>query len=166
MNIRTKRLSICKATLRDSSFIFELLNSPNWIEFIGDRGINTIEDAEAYIENSLISSYTTLGFGLYKVTLRENGQAVGISGFLKRDYLEHPDLGFATLPEFEGRGYSFEAADALMKFGMQELELKTIYAITSHENLASQNLLAKLGLKAKGIVLPPGEEVELLLYST
>ncbi|MEP5611035.1 MAG: GNAT family N-acetyltransferase [Cyclobacteriaceae bacterium] len=166
MKVQTKRLSIEEATVKDSPFLYELLNSPNWIKHIGDRGIKSIEDATAYVENSLINSYATLGFGLYKVSRRENNEPIGISGFLKRDYLEHPDIGFATLPKHEGKGYSFEAADALMKFGAQEIGLKTIYAITSDENLVSQKLLVKLGLKAIGKVQPPTNEDELLLYST
>lgn len=166
MKLETKRLRIEEATIEDGAFFFKLLNSSNWIRHIGDRGIRTELDALSYIQKSLIDSYARLGFGLYKVILKEADEPIGISGFLKRDYLEHPDIGFATLPEFEGKGYSFEAANALMKFGVQELELKTIFAITSDENLASQKLLVKLGLKSIGKVQPPTEGEELLLYST
>jgi len=165
MNIQTKRLSIKEAILEDSSFIFELLNSPNWIRHIGDRGIKTMEDAAGYIKNSLIDSYATLGFGLYKVALREDDAPIGISGFLKRDYLEHPDIGFATLPKYEGQGYSFEAASALMDYGSNELGLKVVYAITSEGNLGSRKLLSKLGLQEKGTISPSETEKELLLYS-
>ena len=166
MLLQTKRLRIQEATAQDSAFFFKLLNSPNWIKHIGDRGITTEEHALAYIKDSLIDSYVKLGFGLYKVILDETNEAIGISGFLKRDYLDHPDIGFATLPEFEGMGYSFEAAFAIMKFGREELGIETIHAITSSENLASQNLLLKIGLKAKGKILPPDDDKELLLYST
>lgn len=165
MKLQTERLRIEEATVEDDSFFFRLLNSPNWIKHIGDRGIRTKQDALSYIEKSLIDSYTKLGFGLYKVTFKETNEPVGISGFLRRDYLEHPDIGFATLPEFEGRGYSFEAANAVLKFGREELNMKTVYAITSNENLVSQKLLVKIGLEAIGRIQPPNEQ-ELILFST
>jgi RimJ/RimL family protein N-acetyltransferase len=163
--IETKRLLIEEGNLEDSSFIFKLLNSPTWIEFIGDRGIQTIEDAENYIQKSLLASYAKNGFGLYKVSLKVTKEPIGLCGFLQRDYLGSVDIGYAILPAFEGKGYAFEAAKALMDYGMFTLKFKTILAITSQNNTKSQKLLNKIGLLKKGTIKPQGEETEVLLYS-
>lgn len=167
MNIfETERLILKQATLNDSNFFFRLLNSPNWLEFIGDRGIITENDASAYIQKSLIDSYEKWGYGLYKMCLRENEVPIGICGFLKRAYLANVDIGFAVLPEYAGRGYTLEASKAMLEFGKLKLGMNTILAITTKENIKSINLLQKIGLSEVGKVKPNEREEELLLFST
>ncbi len=163
--LETPRLILATVSTKDSAFFLTLLNSPNWILFIGDRGVRSQNEAESYIRESLIKSYDSNGYGLYKVTLRENGTPIGICGFVKRDYLEHADIGFATLPEFEGNGYTFEAAKAMMHYGFMELEFSTILAITSTVNTRSRHLLAKIGLLEIGTIKPAGSNKVLLLFS-
>ena len=94
--LETERLVIAEATMSDSQFIFDLLTSPNWLKYIGDRGIRSIEDASEYIENSLIKSYRDNGFGLYKVVLKQNQIPIGLCGLLKRPVFDHPDIGSYT----------------------------------------------------------------------
>lgn len=163
--LETSRLIIEEAVLEDAPFIFKLLNSPNWIEYIGNRGIKDQDDAKAYIRDSLIGSYRSNGFGLYKVSLKSNESPIGICGLLQRDFLDHPDIGFATLPEFEGQGYTFEAAHAIVDHSIEKMGYSTILAITSPKNIKSQNLLSKLGLtKVDSLVSGNNDEVT-LLYS-
>ena len=48
--IEAQRLILREFTRDDGEFIFEILNSPGWLKYIGSRSINTIEDAVNYIE--------------------------------------------------------------------------------------------------------------------
>ena len=161
--LETPRLLLQEAEVCDTPFFFELLNSPNWLEFIGDRGIRELSDAENYVTNSLIKSYRELGFGLYKMVLRDNRTPIGICGLLQRDYLNHPDIGFAVLPEYERQGYTYEAAKATLEYAQSRLELHTIYAITSPHHTASQRLLGKIGMNHIQTIRP--EKEELFLFS-
>lgn len=101
---------------------------------------------------------------MFKVSLAVDNTPIGICGFVQRDYLEFPDIGFAILPQFEGKGYTYEASLALMEFGKNELKFKTILGITDEENLASQHLLLKLGLKRVKTFFPPNSDNELILF--
>ncbi len=161
----TERLIFTETALSDSTFILELLNSPSWLQFIGDKGVKTEEDAQNYIRNSLLNFYKTNGFGLYKLVLKESREPIGLCGFLKRDYLEKPDIGFALLPEFEGKGLMFEASNALLEYAKSTLDFDEILAIVMPENKRSCQLLVKLGFSRKDLILPPGGKEELLLYS-
>ncbi|AXT20721.1 GNAT family N-acetyltransferase [Flavobacteriaceae bacterium AU392] len=163
--LTTKRLIIKKAELTDSEFFLKLLNSPNWIEFIGDRGVKTVKGATKYIQDSLISSYHKNGYGLYKVCLKDNGTPIGICGFVKRDYLEDVDIGFAMLSEYEGKGFAYEAAKATIEYGNSQLNLTTILAITTRKNNKSRKLLSKVGFLEIGIIKPDKSSVEFLLFS-
>lgn len=156
---------IQEARPEDFPFILELLNSPTWLEFIGDRGVKTEKQAKKYIETSLIQSYKKHGFGLFKVSLKESLIPIGLCGFIQRDYLEHPDIGFAILPEYAGKGFTHEACQVLMKYGKEKLQLSTIYGITTALNLKSRNLLNKIGLEEIGTVRPSGKKQEFILYS-
>lgn len=141
----TTRLHLAKLTLADAPFIFKLVNEPGWIKFIGDRGIRNLEDAENYIINGPQKSYADFGFGLFKVSLLD-GTPIGLCGLLQRDYLEHPDIGFAFMAEFTGQGYALEAATATMQYASDTLGQKTIMATTLPENEKSISLLEKIGL--------------------
>ena len=139
----TDRLTIREATLKDDLFIFNLLNSHTWMEHIGDRNIKNLTDAKQYINNSLISSYRENGFGLFIMEISKSTIPIGLCGFLKREELAHVDIGFAVLPEHAGMGFTFEAANRIIK----ESEFSVIYGITNEGNIGSRKLLEKLGLK-------------------
>ena len=82
---QTERLLLRWLNAGDGTFILELLNEPSWIRYIGDKGVQTIQDARRYIENGPVDMYQRLGFGLYLVELKENGAPIGICGLIKRD---------------------------------------------------------------------------------
>lgn len=163
--IETERLIVGEANIEDFEFFRKLLNSPNWIEFIGDRGVKTDKQAVNYINSSLINSYKENGYGLYKMCLKESSIPIGICGFVKRDYLDNPDIGFAILPEYEGKGYTTEACKATLTYGKSELKLQPILGITTQKNSKSRHLLNKIGLQEVGKIKPTGSKEELLLFS-
>ena len=153
MNItETKRLIICKLELTDASFIVELLNDPDWIRYIGDRGVRTVDDACNYLTNGPMKSYEANGFGLFLVKLKDEGTPVGMCGLIKRVGLEDIDIGYAFLPEARGKGYAYESAAAVLEFGKDVIGLKRIVAITTPDNKNSIHLLEKLGLKFEKMV--------------
>ncbi|MFN0278449.1 MAG: GNAT family N-acetyltransferase [Pyrinomonadaceae bacterium] len=161
--LETERLALRELdSAIDAEFIFELLNTPKFLKYIGDRGVRSADQAREFIENRYLQSYRDHGYGLYTVELKENKNPVGMCGFVKRDTLPDPDLGFAFLPEFEGRGYGFESANAVLQYGRDDLGFKTVLAITSQENDVSVNLLEKLGFNFDRIfTTPEGEDVKL-----
>jgi RimJ/RimL family protein N-acetyltransferase len=163
--VETERLILRWLGVDDAAFILQLMTEPSWLRYIGDKGVKTLQGAEHYIVNGPREMYRHLGFGLYRVELKESGEPVGICGLVKREALEDVDLGFAFLPGFWGKGYAFEAASAAMSYGKQVLGLSRIVAITRQENQPSGKVLEKLGFRFERIVrLEPGGE-ELKLYA-
>ena len=161
----TDRLVLNNLHITDAPFILELVNTPGWLKYIGDRRIKNIRDAENYITNGPMASYAKNGFGLYLITLKETIASIGICGIIKRDTLEHEDIGFALLPQYAGKGYAFEAASAVLEYARSALGLKKIVAITLEANYKSVNLLTKLGLVFQKMIVSPDKE-ELMLFET
>ena len=157
-------LAVRRFNISDDAFIFELLNMPTWKKFIGDRGISTLEDAVNYIVNGPLVSYSQYGYGGWVVMLKDTMQPIGMCGLFKRDYLDGPDLGFAFIPQFEGRGFAFESSMAAINHIKANYDIKALYATTSENNFRSQRLLGRCGFIPHGTVIPTGETEALILY--
>jgi RimJ/RimL family protein N-acetyltransferase len=161
----------------DDAFMLDLLNQPSFIKYIGDRGVRTLEQAREFIESRYRKSYRENGFGLYAVELKPpdaetrepkseiQNPVIGICGFVRRDTLPDADIGFAFLPQFERKGYAFEAARAVMDYGAETLGLGRVLAITTPDNESSGRLLGKLGFKLDGMVMLGSDTEEVKLFS-
>lgn len=161
--LTTERLKLRRFTLEDAPFVVELLNTPLWLKFIGDRNVKTLEDAVEYLQKGILKNYETLGYGFYLVEEKASNQKIGMCGFVNREELPAPDLGFAFLPDYISRGFGSEIAAATLNFGKNDLQLEKISAIVNPENQASNALLKKLGFIFQNKIWF-GEKKELLNY--
>jgi [ribosomal protein S5]-alanine N-acetyltransferase len=162
--LETERLTIRRITIADAPFILQTLNDPGFLANIGDRGVRTIEDAEAYIRDRILASYEANGFGMFRVALKQEDEGIGTAGFVRREGLDGPDLGFAFLEAHTGRGYGYEAASALMAWGRETLGLPPLLAITAPDNSGSAALLRKLGFREEGRITLPAHGGESRLF--
>lgn len=171
----------------DAEFLLELLNTPQYIEYVGDRGVKSITQARTYIEDYFLAAQAENGFGYFTIygvsddgdgdrdgegvinqpagTVAEinDQQPVGLVGLMKRDFLDLPDIGFALLPQFFGLGYAQQGCQQLMLKAHDEYQLPKIQAFTSPENLRSQTFLERLGFELIGDLIGPNDE-KLLMY--
>jgi RimJ/RimL family protein N-acetyltransferase len=138
----TDRLLLESISVNDYELILELVNSEGWLKFIGNRNIHTEAEAIAYIQKIIDS--TSLHYWI--VRLKSDHTGIGTVTFIKRDYLEHHDIGFAFLPAFFGMGYAQEATLAVLNSLIRMNHLPRILATTVPDNVASIKLLKKLGL--------------------
>lgn len=160
----TDRLLIRRMVEDDAPFIFDLLNQPSFLRYIGDRHVRTEEDARAYIRNGPVESYRVNGHGLYTVELKEPRTPVGMCGLLKRPTLADVDIGFAFLPAYWSQGYARESARAVLAHA-EALGLKRIVAITSVDNESSIRLLERLGFVFEGMVKTTEDGADVRLFA-
>ncbi len=160
----TERLIIRPTLESDSKFIFKLLNTPKWVQYIGDRNIRNDEDAKVYIREKMIPQLERLGYSNYTLIRKTDNQKIGTCGLYDREGIEGIDIGYAFLPEYEKKGYAFEASNKLKEAAFKEFDIKIICAITRKDNISSQQLLEKLGLKLIGTITLPNDDEELFLY--
>jgi ribosomal-protein-alanine N-acetyltransferase len=148
--------------------IYRRVNDPQWLRFIGDKQVHDLDGARHYIDSGPRAMYRQFGFGLNLVSLKDDATAIGICGLLQRDSLADPDLGFAFLPEYRGRGYAREAAEAVVHHGFSTLEQARIVALVNSANQASIRLLEKLGFNLDREIKmePNGTPVDLYSIQT
>lgn len=163
--LTTPRLTVRPVTTDDAGFVLELLNEPGFLTNVGDRGLRTLTDAWGYIATApLFDRSGGLGYGV--AVERAGGEPCGLCGLARRDWLDDPDVGYAFIQRFEGRGYATEAAGAALAYGLGRLRLPRVVAITTPDNLASRRVLEKIGMRLEGRVRPPGQDRETCLYVT
>lgn len=143
MMISTKRLDLALINTNDAHFIYRLMNTEGWLQFIGDRKIDGPATARKYIEQLMRKP----DCNYWVVRLQSTNLPIGLISFLKRDYLEFFDIGFAFLPEYTKQGYAYEASEAVLQKIMQTSEHHTVQATTLPENERSIKLLQKLGFR-------------------
>lgn len=163
--ISTDRLILTPMSLADADFILELLNTKEWIENIGQRNVNTIEDAKKYIHEKMILHYEKNGYGNYLMTRKEDDQKIGCISLYNREDVDGVDIGFAMLPKYFGNGYAYEGAKRIKELARDEKKLSCICAFTSKNNVASQQLIKKLGLTYQKTILFGDENEELFYYN-
>ncbi len=165
MILETDRLVLRDLKIGDEPFILELLTSRGFKENIGERGVTDLDGARRYIERAL-AGYDINGFGLWRVEIKATREIVGLCGLVKRDGLEHPDVGYAYLERFWGRGFASEAAGATLAYGRTAAGLPTIVAITTSGNLSSIAVLKKIGMKDAGMIRLPGYDHDSSYFTT
>ncbi len=108
-------------------------------------------------------------YGDRAITLRASGELIGAAGYSPCLHpfgqvglgdappMGHtPELGlfWAISRQHRGQGYAAEAARALIDFAFDEMHLHRIVATTEYENLASQRVMEKLGMRLLRNPLP------------
>ncbi|MBI3727675.1 MAG: GNAT family N-acetyltransferase [Burkholderiales bacterium] len=162
--ITTERLNLRTITTDDAAFYLALVNDPAFIVNIRDKGIRTLEEARTDILNGPMASQEKIGFSLYVMERKEDRQAIGLCGLVKRETLKNVDIGYALLPQFTGQGYAREAAQATVEYANQHLRITKLAGITSPDNHASNKLLQSLGFQFEAVVVLAGESRDTNLY--
>jgi len=158
------RLKLRRLDQTDAPFLLELLNQPSWIEFIGDRDVRTVAQAHEYLARRIDAQFERYGYGMWGVELRQESRLAGLAGLVKRDFLPEPDLGFALLDQYVGKGLAYEAAAAVLPLARAH-GLTRLLAITTPGNHRSIDLLRRLGFELEASQAVPGSSASAQRYS-
>ena len=161
----TDRLRLRWMTADDAPFCLSMWNDPDFIRYVGDRGIRTLDQASEAMKSGMLKLYRDFGYGPYLLTRKEGSPPMGLCGLFKRENLDHPDIGYALLPGYCGHGYALEAAAAVMRHASEQMNLPCLKAIVSPGHSRSIRLLEKLGMRPERPVRMPDEDEDVLLYS-
>ena len=162
--IQTQRLYLRIITEEDSHFLYRLMNTPKWFEYIGDRKVHNEADALQYMEDRMHPDLQVKGFVNHVMIEKTSNQPVGTCSLHDREGVEGLDVGYALLPAFEGKGYATEGARAMIDLAFEVYKQTEISAITNDANKGSWRLLEKIGFKQQGYVQLPDVQEAIRLY--
>ena len=143
--LETERLTLRALNLEDTKAIFGLRANKEVNQYILQREpLKNLSEARAFIDE--IANLIASNKGLFWVLESKNSnELLGTIGLRNFDVQEnYAEIGYEIHPNYQERGYMFEAAEAVLDFGFNKMELKTVEGFTHKNNLASIALLHKL----------------------
>ena len=94
------------------------------------------------------------GFGLWAVEERASGRLIGRIGlFHHPDWTASPydaEVGWTLDRSTWGQGLATEGGSAALRFGFESQQMGKIISIAHRQNVASQRVMEKLGLRREG----------------
>ena len=147
--LETDRLGLRRFTADDYAWLVALYSDAEVMRYGG--GVKTPEQVTAVMRERILDYYdANPGLGVWQTVERASGTPVGFHVLNNIQGESIIQVGYFLLKPAWGRGYATEMARALLRHGFVELGLPHIAAITERENVASQHVLAKIGLQRNG----------------
>ena len=152
--IETKQLILRRIEDSDVEGIFELDSNPLVHKYLGEKPITTKNQAEKIVQ-FIQKQYKELGVGRFVAIEKSSGNFIGWSGLKLNTGIREElngkqnfyDIGYRLIPKFWGKGYATESSIEMLKYGFDKLNIDTIVGAAEVENIASNSVLKKIGLK-------------------
>lgn len=142
--LHTARLMLRPCDMSDLNAIHQLWTEPDVRRFLFDDRQISDEEARSFVEASL-ASFAQYGYGIWLSFEHNRNQIAGFSGLLHSPG-NPPSLIFGTRPQYWGRGYAKEAANSILRYAFEVLELRQVVADVDKANMASIRVLEALGM--------------------
>lgn len=147
----TERLILREILPSDRNALFAIDSDPDVNIYLGNNPVKNIEQTDDLIE-FIRKQYVDNGIGRWAMIEKSTNNFIGWAGLklvreLTNNHINYYDLGYRLNKNYWGKGFATEAAKASLNYGFNTLNLNEIYAIADSENVASKNVIEKVGLK-------------------
>ncbi|MEW7280669.1 GNAT family N-acetyltransferase [Aquimarina sp. 2201CG1-2-11] len=150
IRIETERFIIRNIEEDDVNGMFELDSDPEVHKYIGNEPVKTKEEARQVI-NFIREQYIDNEMGRLAIVDKITNDFIGWTGLKYeqsvRKNLSYYDLGYRIRKKYWGKGIATETARESLKYGFNTLNLKEINGAADVNNIASNKILKKGGLK-------------------
>ena len=149
--IETDRLVMREMIEEDAKELFELDSDPKVHKYLGNKPVKNLEQSIEILKN-VLQQYKDFGIGRWAVIDKKTNDFIGWSGLkfekmLVKDKRDYYDLGYRFKRKYWGKGIASETAIESLKYGFKTMNLKEICAAAQVENIASNKILKKVGMK-------------------
>ncbi|GAD80716.1 GNAT family N-acetyltransferase [Vibrio ezurae] len=149
MILQTNRLRLRPWTPSDFNDFIEMNRHPKVMRFFPSclTPLQSIESARRLSEELQLQ-----GWGMWVVEKRFSKQFVGILGLQQRSaedgILVKPfkEIAWRLHARYWGQGFASEAAEAVLEYAFEHLNIDAVYSLTALVNLPSQRVMQKIGM--------------------
>ena len=149
MILETERLYLREMTQADFSALCKIMQDDETM--YAYEGAYSDDEVQKWLDET-IKRYTSCGFGLWAVVLRETGEMIGQCGLTMQDFdgRQVLEVGYLFQKAFWHNGYAAEAAIACREYAFSELSFIEVFSIIRDTNIASQNVAKRNGMTLCG----------------
>jgi RimJ/RimL family protein N-acetyltransferase len=149
--LETERLILREILLSDAEALFEMESNPNVHKYLWNKPLISIDEVYQYIE-LVRNQYLENNIGRFVVILKETNKLIGWAGLkyntkIVNNKVHFFDIGYRLNEKFWGKGYASEASFAWLDYGFNVMKIKIMEAAAHTDNIASNRILQKIGLK-------------------
>jgi ribosomal-protein-alanine N-acetyltransferase len=162
--METKRLKLRPVNLTDTEDMHEYASDDENTYFVFQPH-QTLDDTRFAIATYFMAE----PLGKFGIELKEEKKLIGTADLRVNMTKSKAELGYALNKEYFNQGFATEAAEALIKFAFETLELEKVTASCDERNKASEAVMKKLGMQLEGRsrqheLWKSGEWVNMLFY--
>jgi len=146
--LETPRLLLRHQVPADLDNLWALYQNPNITRFIPDAP-RSHEEAREELEWHMHGHPKNPQLGLWATIHKPTGKFIGRCGLLPWtiDGRNEVEVAYTIAEEFWGQGLATEAALAIREYGFDTLNLTRLVCLIDAENIASQKVAEKIGMK-------------------
>ncbi len=142
-NLSTEHFILRKLAMKDENEIFALRSDENVNQFLDRPKASSIDDARQFI-NKIHDGIANSECILWVITLKNNNKLMGTICLWKISKEDSKaEIGYELLPQHQGRGIMQEVIPVIIKYGFENMQLRSIKAELSPNNLKSIKLLER-----------------------
>jgi RimJ/RimL family protein N-acetyltransferase len=145
--LETKRLLLRRQRIEDLDDLWALYCDPEITKYIPDAPRSRAE-AKEELEWHMNGHPRFPELGLWATIHKETGKFVGRCGLLPWtiDGQNEVEVAYTIAREYWGQGLASEAAQAILNYGFEHLNLLRLISLIDAENIASQKVAEKIGM--------------------
>ncbi len=143
--LKTSRLNLRDISVADTDEIFLLRTDTSVLRFLDRPAAASVKEALIFI-NQNTTCITENESILWGITLPPEDTVIGTIAFWRLEKENYrAEIGYALLPDFQGRGIMQEAMEVVLQYGFEQMGLHSVTANINPANQASRKLLEKVG---------------------
>lgn len=146
--IETDRLIIREFEEDDDFSLYKIEGDPRIIEYIPWSKLSTLNDCRRQIKR-YINDYKKSKLSSWAVVAKETSEVIGLTQLIYSNKINGVELGTKILPEYWNMGYASELSKAIVHYGLNELGIEEITAVTDINNAGAIKSLINMGMTLK-----------------
>ncbi len=151
INLETKRLIIREIVNEDLDGMYELDSDPDVHKYLGNKPVRSKREIIESID-FIRGQYTDNGIGRWAIIYKATNEFIGWTGLKyvtnsTNGHINYYDLGYRLIKRYWGQGIATESALPSLKYAFDKLSANEVFAMAECENIGSNKILRKLGLR-------------------
>ena len=143
--IETARLRLRLPLPSDLDDLYSIRSDAEVMRFI--TGAPSTKDETLAGLNKHLKRWEEHGFGQWAINFKNEATLLGWCGLDFLDTTTEIEVGYGLAKKYWGLGVATEAAEASLRYGFEQLNLERIVAVAYPQNIASRQVMVKLGMK-------------------